>query len=149
MPTTSTTAQNLESQLMDENSLPDDVSDLFETQSHASWADSIGHFDSSGSVSQAPSAKKRKTSQMSSDVTDILREFMTQRPKPSDFMPQKPDDDIQEFFNSMASTVRKLSPLAVARIKMKIAQIVGQEEIAWAETAARLQTSFKKSECTL
>lgn len=58
---------------------------------------------------------------------------MESRPKPSVFLPQKPVDDIQQFFDSMASTVRKFTPLAIARIKLKIAQLVGEEEIAWAE----------------
>lgn len=74
------------------------------------------------------------------ETNDILREFLNSRPKPSDFIAQKPVDDVQEFFNSMASTVRKFTPLAIARIKLKIAQIVGEEEIAWAEEAARVQS---------
>lgn len=91
---------------------------------------------SPGSVSQTPMAKKRKVSQMDT-TNEILREFLDSRPKPSDFMPPKPADDVQQFFDSMASTVRKFSPLAIARIKLKIAQIVGEEEIAWAEEVAR------------
>lgn len=37
----------------------------------------------------------------------------------------------------MASTVRIFSPLAIARIKLKIAQVVGEEKITWAENASR------------
>lgn len=72
-----------------------------------------------------------------SETNLILHEFLTQRPNPFDFLPQKPADDVQSFFDSMASTVRKLTQLAIARIKLKISQIVGEEEIAWAENAAR------------
>lgn len=79
------------------------------------------------SVSTA--SKKRKIS----DTNDLFREFLSNRPKPSDFIPQKPDDDIQTFCDSIAKTLRKLSPLAIARAKLKIANIVGEEEIAWAQ----------------
>jgi len=62
-----------------------------------------------------------------------LCEFLANRPKPSDFVPEKPVDDIQQFCDSIAATLRKLSPLAVAQLKVKIAGIVGEEEIAWAQ----------------
>ncbi|XP_055321618.1 uncharacterized protein LOC129577869 [Sitodiplosis mosellana] len=78
--------------------------------------------------SETPVSKKRKALQM--ETNGILHEFSAQRPKPSDFMPQKPADDIQQFFDLMASTVRKFSPLSIARLKLKIAQIIGEEEIA-------------------
>lgn len=101
--------------------------------------------DSPGSTS---SSKKRKgtSSGMStptSETTSFLREFMSSRPKLSDFLPQpKPADDTQQFFDSMAATVRKLSPLAIARIKLKVGQIVGEEEISWAEQQARTQIIY-------
>ena len=82
-------------------------------------------------VSGISMTKKRKAPQ--NDVNDLFRELLAQRPKATDFMPQKPVDNVQQFFDSMASTVRKFSPLAIARIKLKIAQIVGEEEIAWAQ----------------
>lgn len=37
------------------------------------------------------------------------------------------------------STVRKFTPVTIAPIKMKIAQIVGEEEIAWAKNLERMQ----------
>lgn len=69
----------------------------------------------------------------------ILREFLAQRPKPFDFVPQQPADDVQLFFDSMAMTVRKFTPLSIAKIKLQIAQIVGAAEIAWAANAERVQ----------
>lgn len=107
-----------------------------------------GQFEfGSASSSSIPKEKKRRALNMSgSDTNEVLKEFMTQRPKPS----EKPSDDIQQFFDSMASTVRKFSPLTIAQIKLKIAQIVGEEEIAWAEkTTAAIQeqrTNRKKHE---
>lgn len=65
------------------------------------------------SVSQSSVAKKRKASQIT-DTNVILREFLAQRPKPSNFLPQKPADDVQQFFDSMESTVRKFTPLSIA-----------------------------------
>lgn len=125
-------------EMIDETLLQSDSLSNADVQSNVgSYAES--NFSRDGSPSSfrsgTPVLKKRKASQM--ETNDILREFLAQRPKPSDFLPQKPDDDIQQFFDSMASTVRKFSPLSIARIKLKIAQIVGEEEIAWAENAAR------------
>lgn len=88
--------------------------------------------DLSGATSpgmQTPNSKRRREN----ETSEILHEFLANRPKPSDFIPQQSADDIQQFFKSMEATVRKLSPLAIARIKLKIANIVGEEEIAWAE----------------
>lgn len=90
------------------------------------------------SVSQS---KKRKGSQLS-ETNLILREFLSQRPKPSDLLPMKPVDHVQTFFDSMASTVRKFSPLEIAKIKLKISQIVFEQEIAWAESAARAEVIY-------
>lgn len=111
---------------------------------------SIGSFGdnydamSPGSVSQTPMNKKRKLN----ETNDILREFLSSRPKPSDFVPQKPNDDVQQFFDSMASTVRKFSPVSIARIKMKIGQIVGEEEVAWAEAQSNVQYIYMNASTT-
>lgn len=91
------------------------------------------------SVSQH--STKIKASQIP-ETTAIMREFLATRPKPSDFLPKQPDDEIQIFFNSMAATTRKFSPLSVARLKLKISQLVGEEEIAWAEDVARTQVIY-------
>lgn len=105
----------------------------------------FGFPDSPGSTS---SSKKRKgtSSGMStptSETATFLREFMSRRPMLSDFLPQsKPADDTQQFFDSMAATVRKFSPLAIARIKLKVGQIVSEEEISWAEEQARTQIIY-------
>lgn len=87
--------------------------------------------DFSGGLSSGthtPTLKKRKAN----ETSEILREFLANRPKPSDFIPQKPVDDIQHFLHAIAVTMRRLPPLAIARIKIKVANIVG-EEIPWAE----------------
>lgn len=79
--------------------------------------------------SKASTSKKRKAD----ETSEILRELLATRPSPSEFGAKQPNDDIQHFLNSMAVTMRRLSPLAIARIKLKIGTIVGEEEIAWAE----------------
>lgn len=90
------------------------------------------------SVSKTSVTKKRESSQMT-EANVILHEFLANRPKPSDFLSQKPTDDIQQFCDAMASTVRKFSPLQIAKVKLKISQVVGLEEIAWAEAQAQMQ----------
>lgn len=97
---------------------------LCDTQSNASDLSSV-----LSTGKQTPTSKKRKAN----ETSEILRELLANRPNPSDFIPQKPVDDIQHFLDSIAVTMRKLSPLAIARLKMKIANIVGEEEIAWIE----------------
>lgn len=88
---------------------------------------------SPGLFTRATVSKRQKIS----ETNDILREFWAQHPKPSDFMPQQSADDVQLFFDAMASTVRKFSPLSAARVKLKVGQIVGEAEIAWAENAEK------------
>lgn len=121
--------------------------DNFSNVDTQSFAGSYGESDSMagpfspspfspGSVSQA--SKKRKASHMN-ETNEILREYLASRPKPSDFI-QKPADELEQFFHSMSLTVRKFSPLAIARIKMKVAQLIGEEELLWAENAARLES---------
>lgn len=95
-----------------------------------------------GSGAGTPSVKRRRGGSQVSETSAILREFLAERPKPSDFMQQKPIDDLQHFFDSMASTVRKFSLMRIARIKLKISQIVGEEEMTWAEEQARTQIIF-------
>lgn len=63
---------------------------------------------------------------VSSEINDILREFLANRPKPSDFLPQRPMDDLQSFFNVMCDTVRKFTPLQIAKIKLEIVQLSWQ-----------------------
>lgn len=100
-----------------------------------SCADSVGDI-----ASPSTSSRKRKHPQM--ETNEILRQFLENEPKPSDFLPPKPADDVQQFFDSMATTVRKFSPLDIAKVKLKVAQIVGEHEIVWAEQQA---TTFNKS----
>lgn len=107
---------------------------------------SVGTIDGQfTSASQTTVAKKRKSSQLT-ETNVLLREFLDNRPKPSDFLPQKPTDDVQQFFDSMATTVRKFPALSIARIKMKVAQLIGEEEIAWAQEQARMQIVFAEAD---
>lgn len=76
----------------------------------------------------------------------MLDTLLNQCPNPSDSTAQKPADDVQKFFDSMASTVRKLSPLSIAKIKLQVSQIVGAEEIAWAENANLLKIKTESVE---
>lgn len=100
----------------------------------------------SGTLSSVSQASKKRKAGAQTETNEILREFLANRPKPSDFLPQKPADDVQQFFDSVASTVRKFSPLSIAKIKLKFGNIVGEEEIAWAEEQARLQVIYIESE---
>lgn len=92
----------------------------------------------------APKEKKRtKRSFQSMDADDVMEKFFANRPKPSDFFPpEKPSDDIDAFFHSIATTVRKFSPVAVARLKLRIANMVGEEEISWAEAEASNRVQY-------
>lgn len=97
---------------------------------------------SDGALSSVSQASKKRKAAAQTETNEILREFLANRPKPSDFLPQKPADDVQQFFDSMASTVRKFTPVSIAKIKLKIANIVGEEEIVWAEEQSRFQVVF-------
>lgn len=89
------------------------------------------------SPSSQPATKKRKHGQtVSSESSDFLRDLFINRPKPGDFIQQRPRDDLQSFCDNMCDTMRKFEPLAVAKIKLEIAQIVSKHEIEWAEAAA-------------
>lgn len=159
-PSTSTQAG---SQSQTEETFPEEFTDDTQQQRSVSNADTQSsvesyaecYFDRSfspGSVSQTSAAEKRKASHTLRDTNKMLRLLLSQPPKPSDFVPQNPfdfipqnpSDDIQPFFDSMVSTVRKFSPLSIARIKLKIAQIVGEEEIAWADNASKLMQSNRE-----
>ncbi|XP_031639821.1 transcription factor Adf-1-like [Contarinia nasturtii] len=106
-----------------------------DTQSNASGYDDQP-FSPGSSVSQTPSSNKRKRE---TETNDILREFMATRPKPADFFPPKSPDELDTFFESLAKTMRKFSPLVIAKLKLKMSQMVGEEEIAWAENSARIE----------
>lgn len=57
---------------------------------------------------------------------------------PVDFLvpkPQEPKDSLAYFFESIASTMRTFDPITIARLKLKISRMVGEEEIAAAEKA--------------
>lgn len=72
--------------------------------------------------------KRKRTSVSSQDHSYILRDLPIRKlPNPIGFIPSEPED------NSIASTMTTFTPLTIARIKMQISRIVGQEEIACAE----------------
>lgn len=131
-----TSSQQAASTDTDYTELEDDVLSNADTHSVFS-ADLQSLISDDGAFSPVPPAKKRKASQVT-DSSDILREFIACRPKPSDFLPQQPQSAVHKFFESMADTVSKFSPMAIARIKLKIANIVGEEEIAWAQESMQI-----------
>lgn len=76
----------------------------------------------------------RSESQQSESSIELLREFINRKqPEPINLLPTpKPKDNLSRFFDSIADTMRTFSPLAIANIKMKVSQLVGEEEIAMA-----------------
>lgn len=112
-------------------------------------------------LSDATPQRSRKRSSISSqDHSDILREFINRKqPNPMDFLPPKPPapkDNLQQFFESIASTMRSFPPLSIAKIKLQISKIVGEEEVACAERNAAVEIIYientneaeKQTECT-
>lgn len=102
-------------------------------------------YASSVSMSEETPRPKKRTDQKN-EHTEILREFLNRRqPNPMDCLPSKPSalkDSLQQFFESIASTMRTFSPLAIARIKLEISQIVGKEEIACAERIENVEIIY-------
>lgn len=100
---------------------------------------------SSVSMSEETPRSKKRTDQKN-EQTELLREFLNRRqPNPVDFLPTKPSapkDSLQQFFESIASTMRTFSPLAIARIKFEISQMVGKEEIAQAARNENVQIVY-------
>lgn len=90
---------------------------------------------------ETPRKSRKRPGSTPHDNSDILREFLNRKaPNPVDFLPPPPPppppkDNLQHFFDAIASTMRTFSPLSVAKIKLKISQLVGEEEIANAENA--------------
>lgn len=69
-------------------------------------------------------------------MAELMREFMASRkPNSLEFLPPKPKpkEPLEIFFESIYSTVRTFPPKSIAKLKMKISQLVGEEEIALAE----------------
>ncbi|XP_014091883.2 uncharacterized protein [Bactrocera oleae] len=64
-------------------------------------------------------------------------------PKPSKAPSTLPkNDSLQIFFESIASTMRTFPPLSIAKIKLQISQLVGNEEIALAERNANAEVFY-------
>lgn len=89
-------------------------------------------------------ARKKRNHTSAETTTDVLREFLQRkRPNPMKFIPPTPPQKcgVQQFFDSMATTVKTFPPLSIAKVKLQIANIVGEEEIACAErNASAIQT---------
>lgn len=92
--------------------------------------------------------QKKRTIASSHEQVDILREFINRKqPAPIEFLPPapkppEPKDNLQRFFEAIASTMRTFSPVSIAKIKLKISQMVGEEEIACAEVNAAAGVGF-------
>lgn len=84
--------------------------------------------------------KKRAPAQ---DATEMLCQYLANRkpPTPLDFLPSKPapKDSIDTFLESIGATLRTFPPVSIAEMKLKIAQLVGEEEIALARRNAATQ----------
>lgn len=66
-----------------------------------------------------------------------------------DFLPLKPSapkDNLQQFFESIASTMRTFPPLSIAKIKLQISKMVGEEEVAIAERNAAVEIVYVENE---
>lgn len=87
--------------------------------------------------------RKGKKRAATPDATESLLRMLVNRKQPSalDFLPPKPKDNLAQFFESIASTMRTLPPVSIARLKLKISQLVGEEEIAVAESNALADSS--------
>lgn len=106
---------------------------------------------SDNKTQRSSNEKSRKwTSASSNEQADILREFLNHKqPTPIEFLPSKrPEmrDNLQQFFEAIASTMRTFSPVSIAKIKLKISQIVGEEEIVCAEKNAAAEEFYLYSE---
>lgn len=88
------------------------------------------------------SRKKRRTPS-SDPTTDLIYELISSRkPNPVDFLPTTtvPKDHLDHFFESLASTMRTFPALSVAKLKLKMLQLVGEEEVSLAQQ--RQSTQF-------
>lgn len=106
--------------------------------------DSIGA--ASVSSVETPQQSRKRSKGTFQDQSDTLREFLNRKqPNPMDFLPPKPPapkDNLQQFFEAIASTMRTFPPLSIAKIKLQISQIVGQEEIDCAERNANVEIVY-------
>lgn len=105
---------------------------------------------SDNETSRSGNGKLRKRT---NKQADILREFLNHKqPTAIEFLPPKPPeppepkDSLQQFFEAIASTMRTFSPVSIAKIKLKISQIVGEEEIVCAEKNAAAEEFYLYSE---
>lgn len=106
---------------------------------------SVRDDDTMSTICSTPLNVRNKRKHTSAENTsDVLREYLQrERPTPIQYMaPQSSEKcGVQQFFDSMATTVKTFPPLSIAKIKLQIATIVGQEEIACAErNASAIQT---------
>lgn len=110
----------------------DNYSDLI-SEVGSLYGESEQPYSPMSSVSNA--SKKRKLNPQN-ETNEILRQFLKERPKPADFLPQEADNPILHYFKSMALDTMKFSPMAIARIKAKLSQAVSEEELIWAAEQA-------------
>ena len=83
------------------------------------------------------------------DPTDLIYELISSRkPNPVDFLPSTsvPKDHLDHFFESLASTMRTFPALSVAKFKLKMSQLVGEEEVSLAQQAQLTQIVYIQPE---
>ncbi|KNC31456.1 hypothetical protein FF38_04039 [Lucilia cuprina] len=82
---------------------------------------------------ETPQRRQNKQRAPSSDpTTELLYELISfRKPRLVDFLQQKirPKDYLDHFFDSLASTMRSFAPISIAKLKLKMSQIVGEEEV--------------------
>ncbi|CAB3981603.1 transcription factor Adf-1-like [Paramuricea clavata] len=119
----------------------DDEDSLLSTDTSASSTPSPGLSQSLGATPSSSiasySSRKRRQNSTENAVDLSIVEYLKSRKT----IPDKPDE-ITEFFNSMAISVKKIPELQQAVVKFKIHQIVHEMEILFAKPHPKHQTGL-------
>lgn len=95
---------------------------------------------------ETPQCSRNKRRAPSSDpMTDLLYELIsTRKPNPVNFLQPKtkPKDHLDHFFESIASTMRTFPAISIAKLKLKISQLVGEEEVLLAQQEQLTQVVY-------
>lgn len=90
------------------------------------------------------SRSRNKRRPPSADPSELLYELISTRKRnPVDFLPPSvPKDHLDHFFESLASTMRTFPALSVATLKLKMSQLVGEEEVSLAQQPQTAQIVY-------
>lgn len=94
--------------------------------------------------SETPQRSRNKRRAASADPSELLYELIsTRKSNPVDFLPSSvPKDHLDHFFDSLASTMRTFPALSVAKLKLKMNQLVGEEEVSLAQQTQTAQIVY-------